>query len=98
MNFSLSSASQNILQLMRSLGYSPQDKKDSYVRRLSRSPYPHFHIYAQPSRRGVSISLHLDQKGACYRGQTAHSGEYEGQLVLEEKQRILKTLDLDNII
>lgn len=95
MNFRVSTGRANILQLMRSLGYSSQYKQDSFIRRLGRGLYPHFHIYVRALPEGLDISLHLDQKNACYAGQTAHSGEYDGERLADEKQRILASLGLD---
>ncbi len=65
----------------------------SYTKRLSGEDYPRFHIYVQKETPGESIetTLHLDEKKPSYEGYTAHSGQYQGQILEEEKQRILKT-------
>ncbi len=50
--------------------------------------YPRFHVYIDEEENGIRVNLHLDQKGACYEGHTAHSGEYDGTLVEQEAVRI----------
>lgn len=78
--------------IMRKCGYhthvSPRDKQVSYIRRLGSLEYPHFHVYIDVSENGFIINLHLDQKKPSYGEHTAHSGEYEGELVEEELGRI----------
>jgi len=37
---------------------------------------------------GRTINLHLDQKAPCYQGSSAHAGEYEGEILEKEKERI----------
>lgn len=93
MKFKISPQPFNTLSLMRQLGYSPYFEKNSYVRRLTRQDYPHFHLYLKENPDYIEISLHLDQKGACYRGQTAHSGEYEGEQVAAESNRVRQLLE-----
>ncbi|PWB38959.1 MAG: hypothetical protein C3F02_00950 [Parcubacteria group bacterium] len=83
----------NTLNLMRGLGYSPHFDNGSYIRRLSRQDYPHYHAYLNEQPSVIEISLHLDQKGACYQGQTAHSGEYGGEQLAEERDRIIQLLE-----
>ena len=39
------------------------------------------------------FNLHLDQKRPIYKGVTAHSGEYEGEVVEEEAERFKKILE-----
>jgi len=74
---------------LRNLGYSPQPN-GSYARRVSRSSFPRYHAYIEDQDDSIVISLHLDQKKACYDGQKAHSGEYDSKLVQQEKMRILQ--------
>lgn len=78
----------NIYNLMRKLGYRRQGK-DSFVRPLDRSGYPRFHIYFKNN----IINIHLDQKRPVYQGSTAHSGEYEGETISREAQRIRKIVN-----
>lgn len=62
----------------------------SYVRRLSKiQHYPRFHLYIEESFEDYKFNLHLDQKRASYRGQVAHSADYDEPLVAEEAERII---------
>ena len=82
----------NPRQIMRRLSYGEifdrRSRQVRYVRRFSHGFYPRFHLYFELVEGGFSISLHLDQKKASYKGHTAHSGEYEGELVEAEMGRI----------
>jgi len=62
--------------------------KDSYSRPLGRYHYPRFHSYIDDSQEQLVINLHLDQKQASYEGFKRHSGEYDGQAVEEEMNRL----------
>ncbi len=62
----------------------------SYARSLDPGRfYPRFHVYLEPVSAGTTISMHLDMKKPSYEGSSAHSGEYEGSVVEEEKRRIM---------
>jgi hypothetical protein len=87
----------NIEKFLRTLGwaqiYDSRGKKYSYVKRLSRDFYPRIHLYVKEYPDNYVFDLHLDQKKASYKGQSAHSGEYEGEVVnntLETIKRALK--------
>ncbi len=81
----------NSNRLMRYLGYTPFH--DSYTRRLGGNFYPRFHVHLSGDDNDITISLHLDQKKASYKGVVAHSGEYEDSDILNaEKGRILSLL------
>lgn len=82
----------NLPNLLRKLGYHPSKFNDSFIRLLGRENYPRFHLYIKHQGTSLNFSLHLDQKKASYQGQTAHSGDYDNSLVLEEKNRILSLL------
>jgi len=89
----------NIQNMMRQVGYYFERIKGDemvFVRTLgtSRSGYPRFHIYLRVSHetKEVIINLHLDQKKPNYKGSSAHSGEYEGELVKREAERIKELL------
>lgn len=56
----------------------------SFARRLGSGFYPRFHIYIEDG----FFNLHLDQKQASYEGHKKHSGEYGGEAVEEEAERI----------
>lgn len=71
-----------------------------------RSRYPRFHMYCsmRPKERTASCNLHIDQRQPSYNakryidtsrygGVSAHSGEYEGELVEEEVRRIQDMLE-----
>ncbi len=83
-------------QFLRQAGYqileSRRDDKISFVRRLSSGYYPRFHIYLQNNQDSTIFNIHLDQKKASYQGQTAHSGEYDGELVSQEARRLKSLL------
>ncbi len=86
----------NMKVLMNRLGYheqqSPRTGTVSYSRRLGGMPYPRFHLYVDPAQGGLLFKLHLDAKQPSYQGQTAHSGEYEGEEVAAELERIKQYL------
>jgi hypothetical protein len=62
--------------------------KESFVRELSRTGYPRLHLYLEENNDNIILNLHLDQKKPLYKGQTAHSGEYDGVVVEEEVNRL----------
>lgn len=62
----------------------------SYSRRLRGSLYPRFHVYIEEKDGHYFFNLHLDQRPARYKGVTAHSGEYGGELVVKEAELIKK--------
>lgn len=77
--------------LMQRAGYAhsvTRKGKESYVRRLRGAEFPRFHVYLDDTNNGFTVSIHLDQKGACYESTSAHSGEYDGELVEKEAKRI----------
>lgn len=85
------------LHWLRRIGYQPSPQRDSYVRRLSSAAYPRFHLYLDKTEQNICyLSLHLDQKKISYQGQTAHSGDYDGSIVSDEKDRIISALHLPN--
>jgi len=73
-------------QFIKRCGYGEIRNREgiSYVRRLRGYQFPRFHIYLEKEY----INLHLDQKASCYQGVSAHSGEYETEVVKEEGKRI----------
>lgn len=79
-------------QLLRSAGYSyievRKTGQGSFIRPLGRNNYPRFHIYIKEEGELMSINLHLDQKQVSYEGTAAHSGEYDGETVEAEIQRL----------
>ena len=85
--------SQNLYTLMRKLGYHPK-KRESFVRRLTASDYPRFHIYLKTKNDKTIINLHLDQKKPIYKGSPAHAGEYNSRVVKQEAERIKDLMGL----
>lgn len=87
-----SSPAVNWRVVMSRLGYHEQyDRRSqqfSYAKRLRSLPYPRFHAYIETGGVDVVINLHLDEKAASYAGQTRHSGDYDGELVVKEAGRI----------
>src|SRR3989344_7811500 len=87
----------NLYNFMRERGYHPDRWNEKpgqlvFIRRLGSDDYPRFHIYARINNvsRETIVNLHLDQKKPIYKGVKAHSGEYEGELVKKEAERIKK--------
>lgn len=82
-------------ELVRRAGYGRIfDKKTdqySYVRRLGGAYYPRFHLYIH-SEDPLVLNLHLDQKKPSYEGATAHSGDYDSDVVRTEGKRIWDTI------
>lgn len=89
---------ENITSLMRKVQYyfQPRDTDEElvFIRPLERSGYPRFHIYlmVDSENNELILNLHLDQKRPIYKGTTAHSGEYEGNVVEQEAERIKQIL------
>lgn len=81
----------NLPNLLRECGYAPF--YDSFVKTLSGSGYPRFHLYINEMDNQYILNLHLDQKRPSYGKETAHSGEYEGKVVEQEAERIEELLD-----
>lgn len=94
MHFTVRNQNETVVSLARKIGYQPirvdADNEYSLVRLLSRGRFPRFHIYVKRDEKvgEFDIDLHLDQKQPSYEGSHAHSGEYGGELVEQEAQRI----------
>ncbi len=92
MTFSIKVRNANLQSFMRSCGYKPIEVNFegqlNCVKPLGAN-YPRFHAYVrQMPDNSLQINLHLDQKQPSYEGSHAHSGEYEGEIVLMERRRI----------
>ena len=74
----------------RPLGYTPRGELNC-VRRIQ-GDYPRFHVYLKTNEKSISFNLHLDQKKPSYGNETAHSGEYDGDTVKDEAERIKNIL------
>ena len=83
--------------LLRRCGYAefndPNTGGTSYVRRLSSNFYPRYHVYTTEEKTQVIIDLHVDQKQPSYQGSHMHAGEYDGELVEREVNRIKELLN-----
>lgn len=84
---------ENLRIFMRRAGYAElvysDSGKTSYTKRLSRDNYPRFHVYINEDKDlNKSIDLHLDQKKPSYAGSSAHSGEYDSDIVMQEGSRL----------
>lgn len=93
MKFVIEKPKENILNLIRKLGYRPtgvKGKEISCARRLDVGAYPRFHLFVKQEQDKVIFSLHLDQKKPSYQGAKAHSGEYQGAIIKKEAERIKK--------
>ncbi len=89
----------NIYNLIRKIGYrflrkNEEGSEYNFIRLLEGSGFPRFHIYLKVDSRTQNLifNLHLDQKRPIYKGASAHSGEYEGEIVETEAERIKKIL------
>jgi hypothetical protein len=82
---------QNSDFLIKRCGYGlvrdPRAREVSYARRLGNNIYPRFHLYIN-AEDPLILSIHIDQKQASYEGSTAHSGDYDSDLIKQEGQRI----------
>ena len=86
---------ENIYSLMRKAGYHFQGKNENNAELIFAKPprgYPRFHIYLKIDGENLIFNLHLDQKKPIYKGATAHSGEYDSELVATEAERIKNTV------
>lgn len=91
MKFIFKKTEANILDLFRNAGYSYRGMDGgemNFIKRAGRDEYPHYHIYARDLGEEIALNLHLDQKKPSYQGSSAHSGEYDGDLVEKEMERI----------
>ena len=83
---------ENPVQLMRQAGYTFSrgivGEEMSFIRPLEANGYPRFHVYLDWQGDNLSINLHLDQKRPSYGVGHAHSGEYDGEMIKNEMERI----------
>lgn len=87
---------QGLLGLGRILSYrfmgGNNDGEYSFARAVGENAYPRFHIYVKQGNEMLIFNLHLDQKKPSYEGYTAHSGEYEGEMIEREAERVKQLL------
>ena len=83
---------QNSVDFMRQCGYAFDREvgaEASCMRRITGYDYPRYHAYVKKEGADLIINLHIDQKKPSYRGNNhAHNGEYDGELVEREADRI----------
>lgn len=93
MQFILENQKDNIFSLARKIGYHFLRKTEKNEWEFARPPagYPRFHLFLK-QENGLIINIHLDQKKPVYKGTHAHSGEYEGEILEKETERIKKEL------
>lgn len=95
MRFQTPRPRENLVSLARILGYRPLSSifkpEVSLVRPLGQD-FPRFHLYLEATAESLVFKLHLDQKRPSYGRETAHSGEYDGELVEAEEKRIKELL------
>ena len=98
MRFVVLKPKENILNLVRRIGYRPIGNKYegelNCVRPVQAGDYPRFHLYIKQGQNAFIFNLHLDQKKPSYGTVAAHSGEYEGLVIEAETHRIRKALDV----
>lgn len=86
---------ESVYNLMRKAGYFFEGKeavREELVFARPPKGYPRFHIYLKVEDENLIFNLHLDQKRPIYKGSPAHSGEYSGDVVAEEAERIKEIL------
>ncbi|MDD5039719.1 MAG: hypothetical protein PHY34_01065 [Patescibacteria group bacterium] len=87
----------NLKVFMNRLGYHQQSTRDPrsfvFIRRLRGLPFPRFHLYVYLSPERTEFNLHLDEKQPSYEGSPAHAGEYDSELVVQERDRMLAHLN-----
>jgi len=97
MQFEIKNLQKSTNDVMRTLGYKSayfqKPGEVSIVRLMGRNEYPRFHAYIKQNGQDFSFNLHLDQKKPSYEGQTGHSGDYDGEVVESEAERIKSMLE-----
>lgn len=97
MKITLPNFTKNPAAFMRACGYAFEKQaggEQAFVRRISGYDYPKFHAYLRTEQmahsKSLTITIHIDQKKPSYGSHTAHSGEYDSELVVAEIERIKK--------
>ncbi len=71
----------------------PNTGEISYMKRIGGALYPRFHVYIETLSDGFAVNIHLDQKQPSYGGGSAHNGEYDGDTVEREAERIRSAIE-----
>ena len=87
----------NVYNFSRKIGYhyvgKTQRGEYNLIKPIGGDAFPRFDLYFTLEIAGdIVFRLHLDQKRTIYRGSTAHSGEYDGEILAKEAQRIKELL------
>lgn len=82
----------------RYLGMANGQEEMVFYRPVGQDAYPRFHLYLQNTLQAkksndLFFSIHFDQRRTVYQGSTAHSGEYEGELLEKEVEKIRKVFE-----
>ena len=88
----------NIYNLMREARYYFQGKDEEKGELIFVRPprgYPRFHLYLKIENGNLIFNLHLDQKRPIYKGAPAHAGEYDGEIVSKEAERVKQILEYE---
>lgn len=91
MKFIFKKPEANIIDLFRGAGYSYRGTASgeiSFIKRAGLDEYPHYHIYVKSEGDNMILNMHLDQKKPSYEGASAHSADYNGELIEKEMERI----------
>lgn len=87
---------QNLKVVMNRLGYhqhiDSRQNQISFIRRLGSGLYPRLHAYIDESEGEILFKIHLDEKKPSYQGVARHSGQYNGEILEQEKERIVNLL------
>lgn len=97
MKIKILSGGRNIKSIMREIGYFEDVNSRgqlNYIYPLSGRDYPRFHIYPKKIEGGFELNLHFDMKKPSYSGSHAHNGEYEGDIIEKEAERIKNILEI----
>ena len=100
MKFIIKKPKDSIYNAMRQIGYRFQNEDKtkqemSFVKPVGLRDFPRFHIYLKINDQtdNIVFNLHLDQKSPVYKASTAHSADYEGEIVETEAERIKLTIN-----
>ncbi|MEA3453009.1 MAG: hypothetical protein U9Q96_01575 [Patescibacteria group bacterium] len=96
MKFIINNSDENLLSLVRKIGYrvNPSDRGGfNCIKSIGNMGYPRFHIFISEDKDKFIFNLHLDQKKPSYSGSSAHAGEYDGEIIEREVERIKKVLE-----
>jgi len=89
---------ENLYRLSRMIGYHFQREENGewvFIRSLGEDNFPRFHLYIKynKEKNQLEFKIHLDQKRPVYKGFTAHSGEYDSEILKKEVERIRKIIE-----